>query len=210
MTHPRFLLAPAGLLLMLGGCMGTQNRGLESVHQPVVSSTDYALDVLTADGSLAPGEPGRLSGWFDALRLGYGDRVSVDDADGRAGGARAEVAGLVAAYGLLVAAEPPASLNPAALGTVRVVVSRARASVPGCPDWSRDSANEFGQHTSSNYGCAVNVNLAAMVANPADLVRGRPGAGTNDPLSVSKTVDTYRKQALTGGAGLKIEKAGGK
>ena len=26
--------------LLLAGCMGTENRGLESVHQPVVSRSD--------------------------------------------------------------------------------------------------------------------------------------------------------------------------
>ena len=29
----------------------------------------------------------------------------------------------------------------------------------------------------SNFGCAVNGNLAAMVANPSDLVHGREGSG---------------------------------
>ena len=29
----------------------------------------------------------------------------------------------------------------------------------------------------SNFGCAVNCNLAAMVANPEDLVHGREGTG---------------------------------
>lgn len=210
MRHSIIFPASAALLLTVGGCGGTQNRGLESVHQPVVETSDYALDLRTAGGSLAAGEPGRLSGWFDAIHLGYGDRVSVDASGVGADGERAEVAGLVAAYGLLVTAEPASSLAPVEPGAVRVVVTRARASVPGCPDWSRDSANDFGEHTSSNFGCAMIRNLAAMVASPADLVRGRAGLGTNDPSSVSKTVDTYRKQALTGAAGLKSDKAGGK
>ena len=58
-THP-LLLATLGSALLLGGCMGTQNRGLESVHQPVVSRADYALDLGTAGDGLAPGEARRL------------------------------------------------------------------------------------------------------------------------------------------------------
>ena len=35
------ILALAAPALLLGGCGGTMNRGLESVHQPIVSRTDY-------------------------------------------------------------------------------------------------------------------------------------------------------------------------
>lgn len=202
MMSAKTFLASAGLVALLGGCMGTENRGLESVHQPVVDRTDYALDLRTAGDGLAAGEPGRLAGWFDALRLGYGDRVAVADSGGRAYGARAEVGGVVAGYGLLVSAEPAADLAPIAPGTVRVVVSRARASVPGCPDWSRDSANDLEQHTSSNYGCAGNVNLAAMIADPADLLRGRDGSVATDPVLSGKAIQAYRKAPGTGAGGL--------
>uniref|UniRef100_UPI003B981AF8 CpaD family pilus assembly lipoprotein n=2 Tax=Pseudomonadota TaxID=1224 RepID=UPI003B981AF8 len=85
-------------------------------------------------------------------------------------GAHEQVAGVVARYGLLLSTDTPVTAAPVAPGVVRVVVSRMRAGVPGCPDWSRDSSTELDQHTSSNYGCAVNANLAAMVARPEDLV----------------------------------------
>lgn len=209
MTSTKTLLASAALALCLAGCMGTENRGLESVHQPVVDRADYAVDLRAEGGSLAAGEAGRLGEWFDAMRIGYGDRIAVDDPAGSAGGARAEVSGVAAGYGLLLADEAPVTAAPVAPGTIRVVVSRMRASVPGCPDWSRDSGNEFEQHTSSNYGCAVNGNLAAMVADPADLVRGHSGVGTNDPRTVSKTLDYYRKRIPTSVEGIKAEKTGG-
>jgi pilus assembly protein CpaD len=99
---------------------------------------------------------------------------------------------------------------PVTPGTLRVVVSRRRASVPGCPDWSRDASLEIGSNTSSNFGCAVNSNLAAMIANPADLVRGRNGPSATDPLLSTKAIDSYRKAPATGATGIKAEKAGGK
>ena len=70
--------------LLLGGCMGTENRGLESVHQPVVSRSDYALDLGVSGGALASGEQQRLAGWVTTMRLGYGDRVAIDDPAGEA------------------------------------------------------------------------------------------------------------------------------
>ena len=50
----------------------------------------------------------------------------------------------------------------------------------------------------SNYGCAVNGNLAAMVANPEDLIHGRDGSGVGDAMTSTKAVQSYRKPAPTG------------
>jgi pilus assembly protein CpaD len=216
MIHRLALLAAAGLSLALGGCMGTQNagtadRGLESVNQPVVERADYALDLQTAGRSLASGERDRLQGWFDAMRLGYGDRVSIADPNGGSRAVRAEVGGVVAGYGLLLGDDAPLSTGPVAPGAIRVVVSRMRASVPGCPDWSRPAVPYFEQRASSNYGCATNGALAAMIADPADLVRGQDGATFNDPASVMKSIDRFRRREPTGATGtVRAEGVGGR
>lgn len=188
--------------------MGTQNRGLESVHQPVVAHEDYALDLQTRGDRLAPGETQRLSGWFGSVRLGYGDRVAVDDGGNYARGARDDVAAVVARAGLLLSADAPVTAAPVAPGTVRVVISRLHASVPGCSDWSRDGGNEFDSNTSSNHGCAINSNLAVMIADPGDLVSGSGGSGLTDPRVNARAIDAYRKATPTGAGGGKVESAG--
>ena len=210
MITKSILLASLVPALLLGGCMGTENRGLESVHQPVVSRSDYALDLGVSGGALAAGEQQRLAGWMNAMRLGYGDRVAIDDPAGEAPASRGDVAAVVANYGLLLSDDAP--ITPAAVtpGTIRVVVSRMRAKVPHCPDWSRDATNEFEANTSSNFGCAINSNLAAMIANPADLVRGKEGAETTDAAASYKAIDTYRKKAPTGAGSLVATTPGGK
>ena len=53
------------------------------------------------------------------------------------------------------------------------------------------------------YGCAVNGNLAAMIANPEDLVHGREGSGLSDALTLTKAVESYRSMKPTGEGGLK-------
>lgn len=188
-------LAPA---LLLGAC-GTPNRGLETVHQPVVARTDYVFDVSSAGNRLAPGEAQRLAGWMAGLRLGYGDRVSVDDPSGPGSGVRDDVQTQLARYGLLVAETAPPTSAPIAPGMIRVVVSRMKATVPGCPDFSRVSGIEYEGNMSSNQGCATNANFAAMVANPADLVLGQVGADSPDTAVATKAVDSYRKAAPKGG-----------
>ncbi|WP_419809107.1 CpaD family pilus assembly protein [Sphingomonas sp.] len=208
MLKRSLLLSFVAPSLLLGGCMGgTENRGVESVHQPVVTRQDYLLDLQTAGNRLGAGEQARLNGWLAALRLSYGDRVSIDD-PGNDGGVRDDVAQSVANFGVLLSDQHPVTNAPIAPGTVRVVVSHSRATVPGCPDWSRDSSVDYNQNTSSNYGCAVNSSLAAMIAQPEDLVHGT-GPGANDTRRAVKTIDAYRKAPPSGGGGTTVASPGG-
>jgi pilus assembly protein CpaD len=197
----------ASLGLALGACgEATINRGVESVHQPVVSRADYVFDVNASNDGLSPGEAGRLSGWFESLRLGYGDRVSVDMADaGYSVATRDAIADLAARYGLLLDSTAPVTTGAIAPGNVRVVISRMKASVPGCPDWSGSMSDDLNSNSGSNFGCATNSNLAAMVANPADLVSGQQGSVTSDARTSGKAIGTYRSRKPTGEADLKQE-----
>lgn len=190
------ILAPA---LLLGGCMGTQNRGLESVHQPVIARQDFLLDLRTAGDRLARGEATRLSGWLTTMHLRFGDTIGIDDPVGY-GGVRDDVERTIASYGLLLGEDRPVTGAPMTPGTIRVVVSRMTATVPGCPDYSRNSSVEYDSNTSSNFGCATNSNLAAMVARPEDLLHGQGSEGT-DPARSGKAIEAYRKAVPTGGGG---------
>ncbi|MEN2785837.1 CpaD family pilus assembly lipoprotein [Sphingomonas qilianensis] len=203
-------LAPA---LLLGACGGTKNGGLESVHQPIVTRADYLFDVATSGDALAPGEAQRLAGWMRSINLGYGDRIAIDDAGAYAGGGvREAVQAQAAQYGLLVADDAPVTGAAISPGTVRIIVSRMKATVPNCPDFSRATGIEFAGNTSSNHGCAINSNLAAMIANPSDLVQGQRGAGFTDPIQANKAIDAFRRgtgSAATGAAGGAAGGAGG-
>ncbi|GAA4002966.1 CpaD family pilus assembly protein [Sphingomonas humi] len=188
----------------LGGCEvhrgeDRPGRGLEALNVPVVSRADYVFDAAAPGGSLPQTEAARLDGWFRGLELGYGDVISVDGAD--ASSARGDVARVAGRYGLLVSDGAP--LTPGAIppGAVRVVVTRTRASVPGCPNWSSSNMPNYTNELTSNYGCAVNSNLAAMVANPGDLVSGRESA-TNDATVGNKAIDVYRARKPVGQDGL--------
>ena len=76
---------------------------------------------------------------------------------------------------------------------------------PGCPIW--DATEVGARHTTSpNYGCAVNSNLAAMIADPNDLVLGQEGSLDGDAATASKAIKTYREKAPTGAGPLKAEK----
>jgi pilus assembly protein CpaD len=190
----------ATLGVALGGCaanqmaVGEANRSLDSVNQPVVQRTDYVLDLQTHGDGLGAGERARLDSWFASIGVGYGDKVWVDGD----GGARDHVARVAADYGLLLSDGAPVTAGTVQPGSVRVVVSRSSASVPDCPNW--DGAGGASS-LSSNYGCAMNSNLAAMIADPNDLVLGRQGAvGKGD--GGAKAIKVYREAAPTGTKGL--------
>lgn len=174
-------------------------RGLAALNEPVVSRADYVFDAAAPGGMLAATEAARLDGWFRGLELGYGDTVSVDG--GEAASARADVARVAGRYGLLVTDGAPVTEGVIPPGAVRVVVSRTRASVPGCPNWSRPSTPNYSNELMSNYGCGVNANLAAMVANPADLISGRE-AGVSDVTVSNKAIEEYRARKPKGADGL--------
>lgn len=210
MLHRPLLLTALALAVPLAGC--NSYRGVESIHQPVVSRSDYALDVQTTPAGLASGEPERLRGWLDALRVSYGDIVTLDQGGTENDGARADVTAIAGRYGLRLADVAPIAGAAVAPGTARVTVSRTTAAVTSCTPQSNRGILNFDSHTSGNYGCAVNGNLAAMVANPSDLVRGVADNGGYDNVTGGKAVSARRRAALTGGGGaaVKSESTGGK
>lgn len=208
--------AATALLLTLGsglaGCTSPGvplNRGLESVHQPVVQRTNYTMDLVSNGTGLAPSEQRRLSGWFEALDLRYGDKISVDDPTGSSTN-RSTVEAVASRFSMLLSGDAPATPGYVNPGTVRVVVSRTSASVRGCPDWGTKSDTNMHNATASGFGCAVNGNMAAMVANPEDLIKGTTGPSTTTVMSSNKAIEGYREAKPTGGGGTTVNKQSSK
>lgn len=204
-TAKRTIIARAALAtvlaLGLAGCGGVPtNRSMNSVHQPVVEKVDFTFDVSTGSSGLGSGEQQRLAAWFDAMGAKYGDRVYVDDPTGNSA-TRGAVEAVASRYGLLLNEGAPVTGTVPA-GTARVVITRTRATVPGCPDWSSNSDFNPNNGLSSNYGCATNSNLAAMIANPEDLIRGADATGSTVVMTSSKAIDAYRKAPPTSTEGL--------
>jgi pilus assembly protein CpaD len=196
------MLVMAGTLAGCGG-NANSNRSLDSVHQPIVSNKIFTFDVATMGGDLPPSEQGKLEGWFDAMGIAYGDRIAVEDPSlyGKSG-ATATVRKMVERRGLLMSEAVPVTAGSVAPGYLRVTVTRASAYVPGCPDWATKTSSSQVNATSSNFGCATNSNIAAMVADPNDLIKGARNE-TPDPSSASKPIRVYRDREPTGSGDLK-------
>lgn len=205
------LAALALMALPLTACVtDSQNRSVDSVHQPVVSYAAYTYDVQAGAGDmLTPAETRRLDDWFTSIGLSYGDQVAIVS-DGYYGPALHDgIADVAARRGLLVGTDSSAAAGVAPQGMLRLVVRRATATVPGCPDWSAKQEAEMNMGASSNYGCGVNSNLAAMVANPEDLVRGQGTDSNLRTATSNRAITTYREKPPTGAGELKELTAGG-
>lgn len=205
MPFNRTIAGAVALSLGLGlaGCgQMPMNKSLYSTKQPVVERTNFTFDVRSGAGGLSIPERQRLAAWFESMDLRYGDRVSIEDPTMSAA-TRADVAEIAGRHGILLSEGAPVTVGFVEPGSSRVVITRAAASVPGCPDWSEQSDMNYLNATSPGYGCSTNGNLAAMIASPEDLISGQAGTGETVVMSSTKAIDTYREQPPTGVQGLK-------
>jgi pilus assembly protein CpaD len=192
MQKVTFLIAAS---LGLAGC-GTlpTNTSMYSVHQPVVERTNYAIDLASDGDGIAVADQTRLNEWFEVLDLRYGDRIAIDSGNGFGNeDAARDVRAAAAERGIMITQGAPATPGIIAPGNIRVVVTRSQASVPSCPD-HRTQGQNINAGNNSNYGCAINSNLAAMVADPEDLVRGRDNKRI-DSNSGNAAVNAYKTKA---------------
>ncbi len=197
-----YRFASTALALATLSACGPGNRSFDTVKSPVVTSNQLAYDIPVYSGGLGSTGAKALDDWLSSIRLGYGDRVTIDDPDAYGSAERrAAVAEVVGRYGLLLDQTAPVTRGTIPAGTMRVVVTRSEAHVDGCPDWDRTSQPELEASTMSNFGCATQSNLAAMIADPNDLVGGKTYAGSDANTAV-KAVNTWRKAEPTGTSGL--------
>jgi pilus assembly protein CpaD len=205
-TRPQLHVSKLTLALALGlglaGCGGMPtNTSLYSVKQPVVERTNMTLDVATTTAGLPISEQQRLNGWFETMDLGYGDRIAVENPSQNPAVTNA-IRDLAGRYGLMISDTPPVTSGFLQPGQARVIITRSTASVPGCPDWSKRSDMNYNNALSPGFGCAINSNLAAMVADPQDLLEGKKGSSETVIATSNKAISTYRETAPTGASGL--------
>jgi len=188
----------SSLALLLGGVSGctTPSPALwseaDARREIAVRHVQLVHDVTFAGGSteLTAAEAGGLDDFVARQQVGYGDTVAVqvpgDDPRLEARRAAAIVERLARAG---IGAERSAILSPAGL---RVTVDRAVAIPPTCPDWRKAGNDGDPSNTPmSNLGCANMRNLGLMIADPSELIAGRPSApGQGEPLAAG--VQRYR------------------
>lgn len=82
---------------------------------------------------------------------------------------------------------------------LRVVVGRYLVVPPQCPNWSKPSNRDPRNLATANLGCSINANLALMIADPADLVRGRvttPALGAMGTAAIERYLNDEVKELV--------------
>ena len=96
---------------------------------------------------------------------------------------------------MLATAPSEAKQNFGANSANQPVVSPDGAVVPNCPNFKKMELDP-GATTDPNYGCAVNSNLAAMMADPMDLIRGKSDNRT-DTISDVRAIKAWNEAEPT-------------
>lgn len=81
-------------------------------------------------------------------------------------------------------------------GHVEVGYIRYVAHTAPCGDWSKDAADNEDNEASPNFGCAVQQNIAAQVADPRDLVQSR-GFSPSDASRRMQVINKYEQGQIT-------------
>jgi pilus assembly protein CpaD len=158
-------------------------------------SFDHDLYFARGAKALTSAQAAALNHFLKVNEIGEGDSVTVD-VSGTSTLATARKAAVVSELkqlGIDAASGKDARL---AADSVRVHADHAVATAPACPNWSKPEADEPDNTTSSNLGCATEANLAAMIVNPADLVKPKATA-TTDGAALAHGVELYRAGKLS-------------
>lgn len=204
----RNILKPALMIsafAALGACLPAegQYQGLSPMHRSEVSLTRFAHDMrVGSDGRLGKEEQGRLYAFLQRVDVRYGDEIQLDAGERKDTAAtQTLVDAALYPYGLRVIPQAIAIGDMPPQDTVRLVVTRHLAKPPGCPNHSQPNSPNYANAPMSNWSCSIRTNLAAQVADPADLVNGKKHAG---PVSAEseRAIDNFRTRELTGSQAL--------
>jgi pilus assembly protein CpaD len=203
-------LLPLAATLALAGCGGF-NGANEAAYDasythPISVMPDVPTLTLSTRGSAGLSDADRraVAAFADAYKeRGHGP-LTVSTPSGSANtttamNALVEVRDLLAEKGVPAADisyTPYRASSASADAPIVLSYKRYVASASPCGDWSTDYAYDPKNGTPPNFGCATQNNLAAMIADPADLIAPREQT-PSDAERRDVVFDKYRKGETT-------------
>jgi len=212
------LLAVSLAALTLTACRGLDEPGAHlagavivdpSQRNPImVSQQPASMSVRVARGSqgLTPSQRAQVAQFLERYRVGDAGNSKLVIAvpsgspnESAAVRAASDIRMLITNYGFSesnVAMEPYHDRGDGS-APIRLSYLRYVAEGPDCGQWPTNLAHERGNLHYPNFGCAQQRNLAAQVANPADLL-GPRSTDTADAERRAVVFDKYRRGEPTG------------
>jgi pilus assembly protein CpaD len=210
----RVVLLAAIAAALLTGCARRDSVTVGSVpddyrtnHPIIVAEQEEKIDlpVGVGDNAMSPIQRTALDGYMAYYEQSAGAPVTILYP---AGSANAVAASLVAAdiarhihsrgvAGGRVVSMPYEAGAPEASPPIRVSYRRMKASTGQCGRWPEDISNTVDNKHYANFGCAYQNNLAAQMANPADLL-GPRAPGDIDAENRGDALTDYKNRAVSG------------
>jgi pilus assembly protein CpaD len=197
-------------LLALAGCMQTEEQiGFSNrMHTQIVAeetTAELKIDTVVAGETLGAFERDAVKSFATAYQQeGHGaviiSRPSNGPDDISAIRAAADARAVMLAEGVDAGAIAEGTYDGTGARSTPLIISYRtyNTTVPNCPDMSHwDFSDTYSNAALPSFGCAVSVNLAAMIANPSDLV----GAQPMDPADTARrsvVLTKYRAGEKTG------------
>jgi len=215
-SRPLILAALAFSLSSLSGCSLFQNRHSIEVgsvpddyrtnHPIVLSEQEEMLDVPvgTSDTQVSVAQRDSIRGFMSQYATNGSGIVQILLPTGSPNSAAAHrvnrqiIATLrktgVSAGNIVVASYEASSATVSA--PIRISYRAMSAATEPCGKWSADLGDTEDNKHYANFGCSSQNNLAAMVANPADLIGPRLPSGV-DPVKRGVAMGKYQKASGT-------------
>ncbi|MEM7299448.1 MAG: CpaD family pilus assembly lipoprotein [Pseudomonadota bacterium] len=208
-------LVLAGILISTGslitGCANYSKRhytvgsvpdDYRTRHPIVISEQEETMDVPVASGSydLPLATKSSITGFANEFRKSASGtiRVMIPSGSSNEGAAQkvaTKIVRMLKKNGIprrrIVTAPYFAGQNGAA-APIRLAYASIKANVKGCGQWPDDLTNSSENRQYHNFGCASQNNLAAIIANPSDLL-GPRGTTSTDAGRRGTVLDKYRQ-----------------
>lgn len=208
----QYLSAIAAFALLTTGCAGRDSITVGSVpddyrtnHPIVISEKEKTIDIPVGvtDRGLSRMQKVAADGFIASYDRSAAPMVSimVPHGSGNAIAASNVAAGLVKrlrAAGVpegRILHQPYEASQYGDSAPIRLAFAEMRASTGPCGRWPADMLDNAQNRHWANFGCAYQNNLAAQIANPADLLGPRK-SGDIDAQNRSNAIDDYRDRQI--------------
>jgi len=168
-----------------------------------VTSRPHEIRLAVHASGLSPNQADALAGFVDEWREVEGGAITLQAPSGGPDGSAAFRTGEGARSFLISQGVSPSQIRIVgydakgqAAAPLLVGYLRSEATIPACGRSWTNIAHSAANEVQPNFGCAVVANMAAQIANPADL-NGPRASAPADAGRRAVVMDKYRKGELT-------------
>jgi len=188
--QPKFSFRAASLAAMLfatalSGCATEQALVADDTFKPYNGSDAYpisvakgpvTLEVASSHGTLQPNQVSAVQGFLHQATSASVSPITLARPSGAGPSARvaSEIASLMVGQGIPRQRVVFATYDAPGGAPVRLSYISTYARTKPCGQWDRDMTQTSANEPSPNHGCAVQANIAAMIANPETLYVPNP------------------------------------